>query len=49
MAFADAWEGATGSVTRLFFPNSNHFDQQYSEMANPDSHFAIAFRAQMGL
>ena len=48
-AFADAWEAATGSVTRLFFPGNNHFEQQYNEVANPDSHFAIAFRQQMGL
>ena len=48
-AFADAWEAATGSVTRLFFPGNNHFDQQYDEVANPDSHFALALRAQMGL
>jgi len=48
-AFADAWEAATGSVTRLFFPGNNHFDQQANEVANPDSHFALAFKAQMGL
>jgi arylformamidase len=48
-AFADAWEAATGSVTRLFSPGNNHFDQQYDEVAGADSHFAIAFRAQMGL
>jgi arylformamidase len=48
-AFADAWEAATGSVTRLFSPGNNHFDQCYDEIANADSHFAIAFRDQIGL
>ena len=47
-AFADAWEGATGSVTRLFFGDNNHFDQ-YDEIAKPDSHFTLSFRSMMGL
>ena len=47
-AFADAWEGATGSVTRLVFPDNNHFDQ-YDEIAKPDSHFTLSFLAMMGL
>jgi len=48
VAFADAWEEATGSVTRLFFAENNHFDQ-YDAIADPDGHFAITFRAMMGL
>lgn len=47
-AFAEAWEGATGSVTRLFFPENNHFDQ-YDEIGKPDSHFTLSFLAMMGL
>lgn len=47
-AFAEAWEDATGSVSRLFFAGNNHFDQ-YDEIANPGGHFAIAFRGMMGL
>jgi arylformamidase len=47
-AFAEAWEGATGSVTRLVFPDNNHFDQ-YDEIAKPDSHFTLSFLAMMGL
>jgi len=46
-AFADAWEGATGSVTRLVFPDNNHFDQ-YDEIGKPDSHFTLSFLAMMG-
>lgn len=47
-AFAEAWEGATGSVTRLYFEDNNHFDQ-YDEIAKPDSHFTLAFRSMMGV
>ncbi len=47
-AFADAWEGATGSVTRLVFPDNNHFDQ-YDEIGKPDSHFTLSFLAMMNL
>lgn len=46
--FAQAWEGATGSVTRLVFDDNNHFDQ-YDEIAKPDSHFTLSFRSLMGL
>ena len=47
-AFAEAWEAATGSVTRLVFPENNHFDQ-YDEIAKPDSHFTLSFLSMMGL
>lgn len=47
-AFAEAWEGATGSVMRLVFPDNNHFDQ-YDEIGKPDSHFTLSFLAMMGL
>jgi arylformamidase len=47
-AFAAAWEGACGSVTRLFFPDNNHFDQ-YDEIGKADSHFTLSFLGLMGL
>ena len=47
-AFAAAWEGACGSVTRLVFPDNNHFDQ-YDEIGKADSHFTLSFLALMGL
>jgi arylformamidase len=47
-AFAEAWEGATGSVTRLVFPENNHFDQ-YDEIGKEDSHFTLSFLSMMGL